>query len=254
MRYCRIAQQEIYAPDPEGTLDEFGNVIQVPTGEFKDVCTSVRNRLPSADRRIDTNGWVLNLPGASPDIWEACGWYRITATPRPSDTSTTTWYRTYEVVDGTPTVVWVERDKTQAELDAAYPSEEESLKVAARLAIIPKLAAEEIAEADVEALTGLFPSWQPGLEVSAGEVYRWDGTLVEVIQSHTTQSDWTPDVVPALFKVHRTAAVEPWVQPTGGHDAYQTGDLVLFNGNTYQSTINANVWSPADYPAGWNLV
>lgn len=45
-----------------------------------------------------------------------------------------------------------------------------------------------------------------------------------------------------------------WVQPTGAHDAYQTGDKVTYNGKHYQSTINGNVWSPDAYPAGWQLV
>jgi hypothetical protein len=28
---------------------------------------------------------------------------------------------------------------------------------------------------------------------------------------------------------------------------------VTFNGEVYESTIDANVWSPADYPTGWTL-
>jgi len=32
------------------------------------------------------------------------------------------------------------------------------------------------------------------------------------------------------------------------------GDKVRFNGKVYESVINGNVWSPADYPAGWREV
>lgn len=35
---------------------------------------------------------------------------------------------------------------------------------------------------------------------------------------------------------------------------YNTGDQVSFNGMIYESTIDNNVWSPADYPAGWTLI
>ena len=42
-----------------------------------------------------------------------------------------------------------------------------------------------------------------------------------------------------------------WVQPTGGHDAYQEGDRVRFDGGDYESLIDDNVWSPTDYPQGW---
>lgn len=45
-----------------------------------------------------------------------------------------------------------------------------------------------------------------------------------------------------------------WVQPLGAHDAYQVGDRVTFEGKIYESTIAANVWSPAVYPAGWTEI
>lgn len=41
--------------------------------------------------------------------------------------------------------------------------------------------------------------------------------------------------------------------PSGGHDAYSNGDLVTFEGSVYRSTTDNNVWSPADYPEGWEL-
>lgn len=39
--------------------------------------------------------------------------------------------------------------------------------------------------------------------------------------------------------------------PTGGHDAYNTGELVTFNGDVYKALQDGLVWSPADYPQGW---
>ena len=42
-----------------------------------------------------------------------------------------------------------------------------------------------------------------------------------------------------------------WVQPTGAHDCYNTGDKVTYNGQHYVSKINGNVWSPDAYPSGW---
>lgn len=42
-----------------------------------------------------------------------------------------------------------------------------------------------------------------------------------------------------------------WVQPSGGHDAYQTGDRVTFEGAVWESVIDGNVWSPTAHPAGW---
>ena len=42
-----------------------------------------------------------------------------------------------------------------------------------------------------------------------------------------------------------------YVQPTGAHDAYGVGDKITWNGKHYICIFANCVWSPADYPAGW---
>lgn len=42
-----------------------------------------------------------------------------------------------------------------------------------------------------------------------------------------------------------------YLSPTGSHDAYNTDDLVTFEGEVYRSTIDNNIWSPVEYPQGW---
>lgn len=37
-------------------------------------------------------------------------------------------------------------------------------------------------------------------------------------------------------------------------DAYSVGDRVTFQGAVWESTMDANVWSPTAYPAGWKKV
>ena len=87
--------------------------------------------------------------------------------------------------------------------------------------------------------------WQPGIDVAAGEVLRHNGALVEVIQSHRTQADWSPDAAQALFKVYRAPGeVYGWKQPLGAHDAWALGARVTHNGHTWQSLIANNVWEP----------
>lgn len=75
-------------------------------------------RLPESARRIDTDEWVMGLDTAPPDLLAATGWAEVVDTPRPDDTTTTTHDHSVELVNGTPTVVWTERAKTQDELDA----------------------------------------------------------------------------------------------------------------------------------------
>lgn len=45
-----------------------------------------------------------------------------------------------------------------------------------------------------------------------------------------------------------------YVQPTGAHDAYNTGDKITFNNKKYIYKINGCVWDPETYPQGWEEV
>lgn len=111
--------------------------------------------------------------------------------------------------------------------------------------------AEQVTPEQARTLAPLLPAWAIGESVSVGALRTYDYVVYECIQAHTTQGDWTPPDVPALWKVWRDpeAGPAPWVQPTGGHDAYQTGDQVTHNGQTWTSTVDANVWEPGVY--GW---
>ena len=42
-----------------------------------------------------------------------------------------------------------------------------------------------------------------------------------------------------------------FVQPMGAGTAYQVGDKIIFRGERYICILAHCVWSPADYPAGW---
>ena len=80
-----------------------------------------------------------------------------------------------------------------------------------------------------------------------------DPQLYKVVQAHTSQADWKPDQLPAMYTpIGLTPAGYPvWTQPTGAHDAYNKGDIVSYNEKLYRSLIDGNTWSPDAYPAGW---
>ena len=85
------------------------------------------------------------------------------------------------------------------------------------------------------------PAWASGLVVSIGQVYSYSGLLYQVVQAHTTQSTWTPDIA----RSRPPGTVAPWVQPLGSFDAYPLGWQVTYGGYTWQSLVTANVWAPA---------
>lgn len=67
---------------------------------------------------------------------------------------------------------------------------------------------------------------------------------------------WAPGVSGWRPLYASTTAAPPWVQPTGGHDAYRINDLVTFGGKTWKCTAadggGNNVWQPGVY--GWTVV
>ena len=134
-------------------------------------------------------------------------------------------------------------DKIAATLNAA----------AAAASITIKAQLDTIGDAAVAEVAALFPDWTPGAKVKPGDVLAWDGTLVEVIQGHTTQADWTPDKVPALFRIHRTPEMTAWVAGI----AVAAGERFAFGGATWevvQAHTTQKGWEPDKVPSLWKKV
>lgn len=110
-------------------------------------------------------------------------------------------------------------------------------------------------------IASVYPAWTPGRAYAVGDYLTYgvnsvdDPQLYKVAQAHTSQEDWSPDGLPALYTpVGLTEAGYPvWSQPAGAHDAYNTGDVVDYNGTLYRCTRDGNVWAPDIYPDGWEI-
>jgi len=130
-----------------------------------------------------------------------------------------------------------------------------AIKQAGQIATRDLIREDNLTADEITGLVDLYPAWAAGMSYAADDLIAYGGTLYQVITGHTSQADWTPDAVPALFVSKTPAGVIPdWVQPTGAHDAYNTGDRVMFEGQVYESLMDGNVYSPTEYPAGWSLV
>lgn len=125
--------------------------------------------------------------------------------------------------------------------------ERKAIKKAARLAVD----LDTVTPEDAAVLAPLYDPWTAGEAVAVDDVRSYDGGLYRCAQAHTTQSDWTPPATPALWVriAPPDAGPQPWVQPAGAHDAYNTGDRVTYTDKTWESTVDANVWAPGVY--GW---
>jgi hypothetical protein len=108
----------------------------------------------------------------------------------------------------------------------------------------------------------IYDSWKVGKTYSLGEFLTYgenatgDPQLYKVVQEHTSLENWTPDTAPSLYEpIGLNAEGYPvWARPSGAHDAYNTGDIVDYNGTLYESTMDGNTYSPEEYPAGWREV
>ena len=113
----------------------------------------------------------------------------------------------------------------------------------------------DISEDEARAMHDYYPEWEIGVAYKQGWVIRYNGNLYKIAQDHTSQSQWVPGET-GTESLYTSITVSSegypyWQQPTGAHDAYNIGDIVLYKDKLYKSLINGNVWSPDVYPMGW---
>lgn len=84
---------------------------------------------------------------------------------------------------------------------------------------------------DTDALEAkeLFPNWEVGKAYAVGDRVEYDGKLYKTIQSHTSQSDWTPDITPSLY----TEVGKPSQGDTPDNPIPYNNNMELFNGKYY---------------------
>ncbi len=119
----------------------------------------------------------------------------------------------------------------------------------------------DTASADMLEVSSVFPKYKVGKAYKTKDVFRYgensvgDPQLYQVLQDHTSAEQWTPDTATSLYKAigMSQSGYPEWVQPLGASDAYNTGDIVDYNGALYRSLIDGNVWAPDAYPAGWKV-
>ena len=107
--------------------------------------------------------------------------------------------------------------------------------------------------ADEQAIdaAAVYPTWREGVAYVTGERVRYNEILYKILQDHTSQTTWTPESAPSLFAkvlISDTETIPEWTQPDSTNP-YQTNDKVTYNGATWISTIDNNVWEPGAY--GW---
>lgn len=146
-----------------------------------------------------------------------------------------------------------EQAKKEAQEAAVNAEIQSQMLVAARFSVMTMALTDDQA---MEVST-LYPEWSVGESYQEDDIRRYEGALYRALQASTGEEQYPPDTFVAGWKrigEPDEDGIFPWVQPLGATDAYNTGDKVTYNGKTYESLIDGNVWAPDAYPAGWSEI
>lgn len=107
----------------------------------------------------------------------------------------------------------------------------------------------ELSDGDLLEMIEIYEDWEKvaeGTLLKNKEYFSYKGSLYQVIdgKEHNKQIDRKPTVKSLFNKVMPAGVIPEWVQPTGGHDAYNVGDRVTYRGKDYISKIDANTTIP----------
>lgn len=105
----------------------------------------------------------------------------------------------------------------------------------------------------------LFPAWKAGTDYAKDDRVECGGKLWKCLQPHKATDDWSPVAdgtealwveiaAPGEYREIKSGMLSTEAFAIGEIGWYQTKD------NLYRSLIDANVWTPDDFPSGWEKV
>lgn len=138
----------------------------------------------------------------------------------------------------------------------------DKLQAAEQLRKAIQMFAATLTDEQAMQIAAVYDTFVIGKSYAEGEIFSYgtnevgDPQLYRVAQAHTSQEQWLSDANSALYTpIGLDDQGYPiWSKPSGAHDAYNSGDIVNYNGTLYLSKIDGNVWSPDENPSGWEKV
>lgn len=136
------------------------------------------------------------------------------------------------------------------------------LQAAEHLRKALQMFAQTLTDEEAMEISTVYPAYEVGKLYKVDEIFTYgvndvgDPQLYRVVQEHTSQENWIPGSETASLYTAiglNDNGYPIWSQPTGSHDAYNTGDIVDYNGTLYKSLMDGNIYAPDAYPAGWEV-
>lgn len=90
-------------------------------------------------------------------------------------------------------------------------------------------AAVSLPDEDALEAVELFPAWAAGIDFEKDARTRYMDKLYRVVQAHTSQTDWTPDITPALY----TEVTVPGDGESPDRPIAYNGNMALEQGKYY---------------------
>lgn len=102
----------------------------------------------------------------------------------------------------------------------------------------------------------LYHEWAVGVTYKVDARVRWNDTLYKCNLAHTSESTWTPEVTPNLWTEIGLTEYREIKDSMLSTEAFALGEIGWYQtkDNLYKSLIEANVYTPDSYPAGWEKV
>ena len=151
-------------------------------------------------------------------------------------------------VNGEPVEITAEEVSAMETAERSRPL---TMEEVSRMLIASQINSLTVDDSTALRMREFYPVWEAGQDYTAGFKLRYGGLLYKVLQSHTSQDEWTPDAAPSLFAkllIPDENVIPEWEQPDSTN-GYAKGDKVTHKGKTWVSDVDNNVWEPGIY--GW---
>ena len=164
----------------------------------------------------------------------------------------------YKILNGTKVEMTHEEitamQAEQAKAEAAERTRPLTESEVSRLLIKQQINTLSVDDNTALRMVEFYPEWAAGVAYTAEYKVQRSGKLWRCLQDHTSQDGWEPDSAPSLWAkvlIPDETVVPEWEQPDSTNP-YSAGDKVTYNGKTWVSGIDNNVWEPGVY--GWSEV
>lgn len=168
----------------------------------------------------------------------------------------------YEIIDG----ALVKKDIPEAEVPLTWKQflanetlrleEETNKKTLAMKPLLTELVKGKSADIVIGS-SDFILDWAEGSYI-LDDVRMWNGQPKRCCQAHNSTGNptWTPDMASLWAPFHATKAslALPWVAPTGAHDMYLVGEMMIWtDGAVYKCLVNTDR-DPTVLPNSWQEV